>query len=469
MTEKDLIRVLRDSVDDVRLSPSARENIRIKTNGGHSMKSKWKVGLVLAIALLLATAMAGAWSLSREFFEKTAELQYESGYYDDWSLEEKRGFVDIMAEYGLVDKAMTRELKDRNEEALDAWMADRYGINGRTDVIGLTSIAEKELGEMLYWPNETWVWFNQIELRMGQLSSLDPRICVTPGEEAVTPEEAIRAAQEAIEADGGPSVQELKAAKVYWTYEIMVDDEARENARYYIRFELADGSNLWAEVLRNGTVEVLEGISLSGDARQDGQTETLTERIWAIERTYRDDNGLSDYWYGWSLEDRAALAELQAPLYREAILQGDEALSIGGIHAMVYTYGTPDEKAIPQEQAQALARQAIVDSGLPEDVAAHYVNDGHPYYYYTRGAAPDGHPAWEFGFWYDEEDTKGQALSLSVQIDAWTGETLQCTARTLAPISDARVEAVLTLLEQKGAPDNWTDEEWNEYLPWPRE
>lgn len=469
MNEKDLTRVLTDSVADVRLSPSARENIRASVNGGYQMRSKWKVGLVLAIALLLATAVAGAWTLSRSFIEKTAELQLSSGYYDDWSLEEKRGFVDLMAEYELVDQDTARKLKGWDEEGLDAWMAVRYGVDGRTDVIGLTRIAEVELGSMETWSNDTWVWYTELELRTGQLSSMDPRICVVPGDEAVPPEAAIAAVKEAACQKTGMAMEAFASAQVYWTYEVEPEDTDREDARYFIRMEMSDGSNIWGEVLRDGTVDALQGAGLSGNTEQGDAPETLSARTWAIEKAYMQEHGLSDYWLGWPLEDRAALAVLEAPVYKEALLAGDEEMSVGGIHAIVYTYGVPDEQAIPQEQALALARQAIADAGVPEDVAARYVNDGHPCYYYTWGAAPQGHPAWEFGFWYEGEDLEEQALSMVVQLDAYTGEILQCAARTLAPIADGRVEAVMTLLEQKGAPENWSDEEWTAYLPWDRE
>ena len=480
MTERDLTRVLRGSVADVRLSPSARERILAETNGGYQMRHKWKIGLALVIAMLLMTAVAGAWSLSRDFFEKTAQLQYESGYYDDWNLEEKRGFVDIMAEYELIDRATAKELKSRSEDELDVWMAGRYGINGRTDVIGLTSIAEKELGKMVDWPNETWVWFNQIELRMGQLSSNDPNICVTPGEEAVPVEQAIEAAKEAIEADGGPTVGEMASAKAHWTYEIPVDDETRENARYYLRFELPDGGNVWAEVLRDGTVDVVQGGWQREAEENRPAADRLWDKEWDIEKAYREEHGLPEYFYGWPVEDKAAVAELWEPLYREAMLAGSEELlaapAARALHAVVYTYGVPDEKALGQDEAAAIARGALTEVyGLPADLAELYDYKDFVFYYYSRGAGEEGHPAWEFQF----NCTKTGRIKAAgfdpdkdylivVQVDAWTGTVLRCERQNGYVGDDPRVKAVKELLDTKGAPANWTDEEWAEYLPWPR-
>lgn len=477
MTEKDLTRVLRGSVADVRLSPSARERILAETNGGYQMKHKWKAGLALVIALLLMTAVAGAWSLSREFFEKTAQLQYESGYYDDWSLEEKRGFVDIMAEYELVDKATAKELKSRDEAGLDEWMAGRYGINGRTDVIGLTSILETEMGEMLYWPNETWVWYNDMELRLGLKTRDDDRICVTPGEEAVIPEAALTAAREALAArDGGPAMSELTGAKAYWTYEVELGDTARENARYYIRFELADGSNLWAEVTRDGTVALTEGIN----SRATGVWDTESPHFDAylqIELDYAEAHGLrySDERY-WPVADKAAVAALQEELVREAVMANSWELIPGELHQTVYTYGVPDENALPLEDALALARDAIIAiPALPEEAAQLYFELPEIVQYFTRGASDEGHPVWEIFFTcadpeklaaYDLATDKNREIG--VRVDAATGKVLRCEARLYGASEDERVQAVRELLDTKGAPDKWTDEEWTEYLPWPR-
>lgn len=255
MTEKDLIRVLKNSVGDVQMSPSSRAMIRAKTNASCHGISKWRVGLVLVIVMLMATAVAGAWSLSRRFFETTAQMEFQSGYYDEWSLQEKRDFVGLMAEYGLIDNATTKRLRRIPEDELDEWMGERYGINGRTDVITLIRIAEVNLGSMEYWSNDTWVWFNELELRIGQLSSMDPRVCVTPGEEALAPEAAIAVARQALAEAFDLPIETLENAPVYWTYEVEPEDAARDHAQYYIRFDLPDGSRAQSDVLRDGTVD----------------------------------------------------------------------------------------------------------------------------------------------------------------------------------------------------------------------
>lgn len=478
MTEKDLIRALSSSVADVRLSPSAKARIREQTNKGRQAQHKWRAGLVLAIALLLATAVAGAWSLSREFFEKTAELQFESGYYDDWSLHEKRGFVDIMAEYELLDSDAARNLKTLSEKDLDAWMADRYGIDGRTDVIGLVSVVETELGAMEHWSNDTWTWFNALELRIGQLSSKAPYICVIPGEEAVAPEVAIESAQKAGALSSGMSEAAFKAAQTYWTYEVLPKDAEREDARYFITFEFSDGSEGHAEVYRDGTVATVYGTWTTPEEYEAIEWETTHfdayVQLWV---RYAEEHGLdlSDD-HRWPLEDKKALADLQEPIVKEALLANREELTPGELYQIIYGYGVPGEGVISQEEALEIASEALTEKfGLSQEVAAYYLRQEIWVDYLTRNASDEGHPVWSVFYWYtDRAELEVLGLgdddySVGMRIDAVTGEVLSDSLLPYGVGDDPKVQAVQKLLDKKGAPANWTDEEWNEYLPWPRE
>lgn len=461
------------------------------------MKHKWKVGLALVIALLLATAVAGAWSLSREFLEKTAVLQFESGYYDDWSLEEKRGFMDIMAEYGLLEGDEAKALKRLSEGDLDAWMAQRYGINGRTDTIGFMSIAEAEMGAMQSWPNETWVWYNDLELRMGCLSSPDGKICVTPGEEAVSPEQALTAAREAVEAQGGPSASELAAANAYWTYETHFEDDAHAFAKYYIRFELGEEDNIWCNVSREGTVERVDGIrekaemiapETSESAAVNVSASESATGVWDVENphfyaylmiqsAYVDEHGLERSKENqWSLEDKKAIADLQEPLVKEGILNNDWGLIPGELFQTIYGYGVPEGDVISQEEAIRIVEDSLTEIfGLSQKAADFYLRQEMWVDYLSRNASDEGHPVWMITYWImDHEGKRAVGLKddnrdICIHVDAVTGKVLDSELREYNVSADPKVMAMRELLKTKGAPANWTDEEWYAYLPWPRE
>lgn len=173
------------------------------------MKKKIGAGFALAMLLVLlaATALA-AYAVSQGFFADVARIQLTSGYYDGWTLEEKEEVVRLMRENNLVqdmtpwDAALSERDETRREEALDALFAERYGIAGRTDVIGLTSILCAELGDIATWDMERKAWYTQLLSDAGLLYGDDDAFFM-PDEGAVSAEEAAAAAKEAVTAAYG--------------------------------------------------------------------------------------------------------------------------------------------------------------------------------------------------------------------------------------------------------------------------
>lgn len=176
--------------------PLQREEKRVKK----------KIGAGFALAMLLmvlaATALA-AYAATQGFFADVAGIQLQGGYYDGWTLEEKEEVVRLMREYGVVsdmtawDAALAEQDEAKREAALDALFAERYGINGRTDVIGLTSILCTELGDIETWDMERKAWYTQLLLDAGLLYGDDDAFFM-PGEDAVPVDEAVATAKEAV-------------------------------------------------------------------------------------------------------------------------------------------------------------------------------------------------------------------------------------------------------------------------------
>ena len=170
-----------------------------------TMKKKTGLALVLAAALLLAlaaTALA-AFAASQGFFADVARIQLEGGYYDGWTLEEKEQVVRLMKENGILtdaqawDAALRETDAQKRETALDALFAARYGVNGRTDVIGVDSILIKEKGPFETWSMEDKAWYSAMLEDIGLLGS-DAEVYMLPEEDAISVQEAERIAREAV-------------------------------------------------------------------------------------------------------------------------------------------------------------------------------------------------------------------------------------------------------------------------------
>ena len=170
-----------------------------------TMKKKTGLALVLAAALLLAlaaTALA-AFAASQGFFADVARIQLEGGYYDGWTLGEKEQVVRLMKENGILtdaqawDAALRETDAQKRETALDALFAARYGVNGRTDVIGVDSILIKEKGPLETWSMEDKAWYSAMLEDIGLLGS-DAEVYMLPDEDAISVQEAERIAREAV-------------------------------------------------------------------------------------------------------------------------------------------------------------------------------------------------------------------------------------------------------------------------------
>ena len=126
--------------------------------GENQMSKKRNIVVCVAILLLLMIGTAAAFTLSQDFFRDVAHLTLESGDYEDWSLDEKRYMLDIMAKYGLLDEQTAAEAQRQSESAIDDLMLDRYGMESCPDdlsAISLTRIAWVEMGPYTDWSNET--------------------------------------------------------------------------------------------------------------------------------------------------------------------------------------------------------------------------------------------------------------------------------------------------------------------------
>lgn len=238
MTEQELRRALKRSLSD-ELPVEARRAVlaKVREKERPVMRNKFSVGLILAIVLMLASTVALAVTLSRQYFEDVAKLQFESGWYEDWGLEEKLAMVDILQEYGLITKEQAKEMDD--EESINAYMIARYGVEGsdRIDTIGIYAILDRELGEIHTWTLEQKAWYTDMMIRVGLLTkNSDDSIRAMPEKTDTQPNEAISIAKAAIIEAYGLEEDALDAHQVDIAFETHASDWERENLHYNINF-----------------------------------------------------------------------------------------------------------------------------------------------------------------------------------------------------------------------------------------
>ena len=392
MTEQELRAALARSLSaempaDTRMAV-LHEIHKIRERKNLIVKSKLSVAIILAIVLTLLSGVALAVTLSRAYFEDVAVLQFESGYYEDWGLKEKKAMVAILEEHGLLSAEQADKMTD--EVSIDAYMIERYGVAGsdRMDTIGLYSILEKELGLIETWSLEQRAWYSDMMMQTGLLrKGGEEGIFGVPDESDIQPDEAVAIAKAAIIEAFGLSENALDNHRVDLSFETDSTDWERQNLYYLINFW--GDEYYWCNVTRDGCImdSAMDEFSLSPAEQVQRKQEEEAQPAGPIDQ--------------WSLADKAKW--------------------LGGNNAV------PSENDITESEAVSIAQQRLKSIGYDMsgfNVCVWYHLDN--YYVEKDGPADPFYTV----YFKDSLDSPNQVFT--VMIDADTGVVLN----TFTPSKD---------------------------------
>lgn len=394
MTEQELRATLARSLSDEMPADVRMAVLRkIRERKEPIVKSKMSVVLVLAIVLTLLSTVALAVTVSREYFEDVAILQFESGFYEDWGLNEKKAMVDILKEYGLLSEVQTKNMTD--EPSIDAYMIERYGVEGsdRLDTIGLYSILERELGLIETWSLEQRAWYSDMMMKTGLLKKGgEEGIFGVPSEDDVQPDEAVSIAKAAIIEAFGLSENALDNHRVDLSFETNSTDWERKHLYYIINFW--GDEYYWCNVTRDGRImdSTMDQFSRS-PAEQVEQKRKEAESAKAYEITLPQ--GTSEQW---------SLAE--------------KAQFFGGDN------GLPGVNDITEEEALDIALARFASIGY--DLQSYKTSIWYKLFdAFTEPVVPAADAMNPFYVIYFSDDLEAPTQVFSIIIDADTGEILK--------------------------------------------
>lgn len=409
--------------------PSLHHDIMREIKGEKIVKKKISVGLVLALALMLLSAVALAFTLSQQYFEDVAQLQFDSGYYDDWDWPEKQKMAEILQKHGLISKEEAGKMK--TEAAVDDYMIERYGFEGRSDVIGLWSILETELGPINTWTLEQKAWYTDMQIEIGLLTkNNDDFICAMPEKDDAQPDEVIAIAKTAIIEAYGLAADALDHHQVDIAFETHASDWEREKLHYNINF--------WGEGLKYYSCSVTRDGRIM-DSTMDEDYLSPAEQV-QMEQQFANENdleaiglfqqyanehfpeGVYNFEF-WPLEDKKAVTDMLRPVILGNMAENPNYADYTRIFWATHFYGMPDEKAITQEKAIDLAKEQLTSAfGLSQEQAA--TVDGVGLFYEITD--PE-HPLWKITLRVGEQRDTAVELGMKlfyryrVVIDAYTG------------------------------------------------
>ncbi len=407
------------------------------------VKKKISLALVLAIVLILASVTALAVSLSNKYFEGVATIEAKSGAYEDWSYEEKIKLLSLMKEYGV---AMDGEKADKllkgegGEAALDAFMAEKYGVNGRIDVITLAGILDTELGWIDDWTHEQRAWYSQLLIDTGMMGG-DDDVFRMPGKDVVTPEAAIAAAKAEILKVWDIPETALSGYHAKWDYLTHSSDKEEKYLHYAIRFIPNEGNDggptYYCSVADDGRIltsgeNPFASSPAEEKAAQLQASHSSDSVVSDMFMKYMTDNGLEQYSQvnTWPLEHQKAVTDLVRPV----ILKHMEADPLYANRQFIYYathfYGIPDEKALTFEKAVEIAKKTLIEQlGVSADWMAR--SYGQRFVYDVTDPAA---PMWKITVAPDDKlmdemvEKYNKTQAWFVRLNAYTGDIIKAQA-----------------------------------------
>lgn len=435
--DKQMVQQIFDStLSDIQDDPWMAQRIlnMVRREGESVVKKKISVGFVLLMIIVMSAAAALAWTISHQYFEDVARLQSASGYYDQWCLEDKQTMVALMQKHGLITEAEASALV--TEEAIDAFMTERYGAD---DALGLWSMLETELGPIQDWSLEDKAWYSEMQIASGlQTDASDEAVYALPDAADIQPDEAISLAKAAIIDAYQLTADALDQHKIEIYFQRYPDEEFTD-FHYDISFRGNDAADFYAcSLTRDGRImdstmgELYRSPAESVKDKQQFLLENDLE-VSQLFTQYAQEHITGDMYFPfWPLEDKVAVTNMLRPVILENIAETPGYADQVNLYWVNHIYGLPDDKAISQEQATALARrQLTLDFGLTDNQAALLDRVG-VFYEITDPALPLWKITLRIGANRDVAAAAGLPLDAHyrVVLNAYTGQVMESHALT---------------------------------------
>lgn len=428
---------------------------------GTVVKRKISLALVMALVLILAVGAALALMSWRDAAREIVVVEQENGYFEDWPTDKKIALVTALVDTGYTDKTADIEsmiagtLSDSEAERVaDAAM---MAFTGREiSEISFMEIMTSAWGPFSSWTLEEQAWYSQLMVEMN-LQGEDHTLYVMP-EGPVDETQAIAIARRAIAGALSAPESALDDYALTTTFQVPESAEPGDDQPYWqIEYWVTENTpeegrlfpiSFWVFV-HPETGALLEPAETLADALKQSaawEDDPLRLRMLAFDEKY------GAYWQAIPVEAKAEWSRDVAPQIRARAAEFTDGYGL--LAKVVFDYDVPDDLALSQAEAYALAERALVEKlGLKEEEIRFYTFRQEAYYDITN---PDK-PLWKFFFQgasiYHSDTALANAVKdyygeeyrvphFKVELDARTGEVVRAFA-----IDFKDVDSVETMAE----------------------
>ena len=412
----ELRRVMDACLPGLEDKPDFDRNVLQQVRGEIKVKKRLSVGFVLVIVLVLVIATALALVTLRETAPLIAQTEQEDGYFSAWPVEKKIEVISALIDEGYIKE--TDDIKqmmgtdvsqDEKKRIADETIAEFVGQDA--DEVGFLAIMQAAWGSFDQWTYEEKAWYSQLMEDVGVDNDGKTVYAEPTGE--VDEQKALAIARSAIAKGYGVEESVLDDYTYVISFEIPESAESGDTQPYWhVTYttpgDLPQENGLFDSVgdidlfIHPETGELLQSVEDIRAIRANLPKRPTNELYQAIDTYYVRAKEMGVYAFReWPLELRAEYSQEITPKVQAIVESGDltDLMNCGSVDVTViaqstYIYGLPQEEAISQDEAFALAKGALEKTyGLSSDLFDKY-GEVDVYYDTTDATAP----LWKFFF-----------------------------------------------------------------------
>jgi len=417
------------------------------------VKKKLSVILVFAIVTILLAGVALAAVTLQGTGKEILQTEQTEGYYENWSAETKASLVKELAELECIDitpdvqRLIADEVTDTGEMSriADEAMTAFTGVDASE--ISFLIIMQAAWGPFDDWSAEEQAWYSDLQVELGLHRDGITLFVLPTG--TVDEDTAVALARAAIAKGYGVDESVLDAYELSTSFQVPEFAESgSEKAYWYVGYEkpldmpseeaLFSGFEVFIDPDTGEFYETVDEI-IAQRNQQQAYLDAINSNPLIIDIiAFREANQLKMMPTTWSLETFADFSELFHERGLEQLAENPELFSSFLPGVLTHAYGLPDDRAISQAEAQAIAEDAIVTQiGRKADEVVFFTHDMTVMYDITDPETP----LWKFYFempsMYDSDTdyaaeveayygTDGERLpNIKVEINAYTGEVVR--------------------------------------------
>ena len=437
----------------IRIEPKHWNHMIRDLKGDPVVKKKTSAAFVFVILAVLLAGIALAAVTLQNTGKEILEAEQAEGYYENWQPETKASLVKELAVLEYIEitpdvqRLIADKITDTNELAriADEAMAAFTGVD--VSEISFLIIMQAALGPFDAWSVEEQAWYSQLLAEL-DLHRDGVTLFVLPTS-TIDEDTAVALARAAIAETYGVDESVLDAYKLTTSFQIPEFAEAGDDTAYwYVGYEkpldmpagdaLFTGFELFINPDTGEFYETVEEIIQDRNELQAYLDAISSNPLIEDIHSYMEANQLAQRPTTWTLEQ---FADFSAHFHERGLkeLADNPNLFSSFLPAILtYAYGLPDDQAISQSEAQAIAEDAIVTQvGRNADEIMFYTHEFTVMYDITDPEIP----LWKFYFikpsvYGSDTDftsdvasyygTDSEQLSnIKVEINAYTGELVR--------------------------------------------